>query len=83
MCFTQSHQEGGSYQKCCFAVSHTDYDAIVQCYKFATDQQADLKKVEALNNHFFRLMSGGPDAPGATSDKSFVCHQFLTVFCCG
>lgn len=29
----------------------------VQCFRFATDQQADLKKVEALNNHFFQLMS--------------------------
>lgn len=33
-----------------------------QCLKFRTDQQADLKRVEALNNTFFRLMARGPDA---------------------
>lgn len=35
-----------------------------QCLKYSTDQQADLKKVEALNNTFFRLMARGADAPG-------------------
>jgi hypothetical protein len=34
----------------------------LQCLKFSTDQQADLKRVEALNNTFFRLMARGPDA---------------------
>lgn len=34
----------------------------IVCLKFRTDQQADLKRVEALNNTFFRLMARGPDA---------------------
>lgn len=36
----------------------------VQCLKYATDQQADLKRMEELNNTFFRLMARGPEATG-------------------
>jgi len=35
----------------------------VACIKFYTDQQSDLKRVEQLNNMFFRLTAIGPDAP--------------------
>lgn len=37
---------------------------MLQCFKFYTDQQSDLKRVEQLNNLFFRLMALGADAPG-------------------
>jgi hypothetical protein len=30
----------------------------LQCLQYKTDQQADLKKLEQLNNVFFDLMSG-------------------------
>ncbi len=38
-----------------------------QCLKFATDQQSDLKRMEALNSTFFRLMARGPNATGAAA----------------
>ena len=37
----------------------------LQCLKYYTDQQSDVRRVEQLNNLFFRLMAAGPDAPGA------------------
>ena len=37
---------------------------VLQCLKYYTDQQADLKRVEQLNQLFFRLMALGADAPG-------------------
>ncbi|KAK9823364.1 hypothetical protein WJX72_002222 [[Myrmecia] bisecta] len=33
------------------------------CLQYATDQAADLKRVEKLNNLFFALMARGADAP--------------------
>ncbi len=39
--------------------------ALPQCLQFKTDQQADLKKLERLNNLFFALMSKGDVGPGA------------------
>jgi signal recognition particle subunit SRP9 len=38
---------------------------LLQCLQYKTDQQADLKKVEKLNNLFFALMAKGPDSVGA------------------
>mmetsp|Transcript_18720 Transcript_18720/g.56641 ORF Transcript_18720/g.56641 Transcript_18720/m.56641 type:complete len:119 (+) Transcript_18720:378-734(+) len=40
----------------------------VQCLKYATNQQADLKRMEALNNTFFRLMARGPDSTAADAE---------------
>ncbi|KAK9832892.1 hypothetical protein WJX74_000946 [Apatococcus lobatus] len=37
----------------------------IQCLQFATDQAADLRKVERLNNLFFALTSRGPEATEA------------------
>ena len=63
---------------------------LLQCLKFSTDQQADLKRVEVLNNTFFRLMARGPDAgvhsnPAPTPNKSWLlysldaaCHAMVT-----
>lgn len=35
---------------------------VVQCLQYKTDQQADLKKLEQLNNVLFDLMSGTDEA---------------------
>lgn len=37
----------------------------ITCLQFATDQAADLRKVERLNNLFFALTSRGPEATEA------------------
>ena len=52
----------------------------VQCLKFATDQQADLKKVEKLNNLFFSLTVLGPDATGALVGRLLYCRSHVRVF---
>lgn len=36
----------------------------MQCLQYATDQIADLKKIEKLNNKFFRIMATGQDSAG-------------------
>ena len=43
-----------------------------QCIKFKTDQQADVKKLERLNNLFFSVSTNRPIAPsGQSSHPSF------------
>ncbi len=40
---------------------------LLQCLKYKTDQQVDVKKMEKLNNMFFALMARGEYTPGAAS----------------
>lgn len=50
----------------------------VQCYKFVTDQQSDLKRVEALNKFFFKEMSCGPSASDAEPMETEASEAILT-----
>lgn len=49
-----------------------------QCLQFQTDQLADVKKVEKLNNMFFTLMAKGDAAEDAAEDSAEVPGAALT-----
>lgn len=53
----------------------------LQCLQYQTDQIADLKKVEKLNDRFFLLMARGEEAAGAAHS---CCTHYCTVslLCC-
>lgn len=55
-----------------------------QCLQYKSDQQIDLKKLEALNNLMFLGMTHGPDAAAGACGVSAVgwCRRGVCVLVC-
>ena len=49
----------------------------MQCLKYKTDKQTDLRKIEKLNNVFFSLMATGNEA--ATTGENFTILVSLSI----
>ena len=56
----------------------------LQCLQYQTDQIAELKKVEKLNDRFFALMARGADAMGTAQHLALMlsaCSPFEWSCC--
>jgi hypothetical protein len=72
----QHHGSSKQWQATAAAVQAVDHCCVaLQCLKYKTDQQVDVKKMEKLNSLFFVLMARGEHPTGACA---VACSSFIS-----